>query len=151
MLLLLNARLNSPPVRLLADGAGETGLPPTSCGVAVSECPDELELEFAESASSLGVEIGVRLCLGIASRPIVGDGGSWAGGGGMANGDGPIDDDELVDGMTEDIFKLIGAINLSLENEAEVDMPVETSVPEILSRTFSLIIPQCLNNHPRTL
>ena len=76
MLLLLNARLNSPPVRRLADGAGETGLPPTSCGVAVSECPDELALEFAESESSLGVEIGVRLCLGIASRPMVGDGGS---------------------------------------------------------------------------
>jgi hypothetical protein len=69
----------------------------------------------------------------------------------MANGDGPIDDEELVEGMTEDIFKLIGAINLSLENDAEVDIPVDTSVPEILSRTFSLIIPQCLNNHPRTL
>jgi len=69
----------------------------------------------------------------------------------MANGNGAIEDEEFVEGMTEDIFKLMGAINLSLENEAEVDIPVETSVPEILSRTFSLIIPQCLNNHPNTL
>lgn len=76
MLRLLNALLNRPPVLPLADGTGETGLLATSLGVAVSECPEELALECPEFESSLGVEIGVRLCLGIASRPIVGDGGS---------------------------------------------------------------------------
>ena len=76
MLRLLNALLNRPPVLPLGDGAGETGLLPTSFGVAVSECPEELALECPEFESSLGVEIGVRLCLGTASRPIVGVGGS---------------------------------------------------------------------------
>jgi len=154
---LLNALENRPPPPRPAEGAGETGLPPCPFGAGVatvSECPVELELADVDN---LGVEIGVRFAKGI-----FGDGGSWSGGGGIVNGDttptlpeadlARDDEDSPVD-MTDDIFKLIGAPNFgSLENDVDVEDDIPPVVVSwILSSTFSLINPQCLNNHPSTL
>jgi hypothetical protein len=147
---LLNARLNSPPVN---EGAGETGLEGGAVAVTVSEYPVELDPALAVPASTLEVEIGVRLVgIGIGAE-LVG-GGSHKGGGGMANVGSTIEDD----------FKLIGANNFGsallkfkFEDDPELLIPTPNPWPGVrpgpmkLSNTFSLIIPQCLNNHPNTL